>query len=167
MQPEVLNTLNPSEFPLDKLEHKIGSPLMLLWNLDSRNGLWNGIYLRLLRSTCHILKCRVLDGDNGNNVVFIPCMALDAGLSYSPVLFCCLEFPVHLTYVMTMNKSQGETVKHVGLNLMSSIFCYGQHYVALSHCTHLRNIKIKIPHGQEDRKVSGVVWTEVFRTLKI
>ena len=109
----------------------------------------------------------MLGGDNGNNVVFIPWMALDAGVSDCPVLFYCLQFPVHLTYVMTMNKSQGETIKHVGLDLMSSIFCYGQDYVALSHCTHPRKIKIKIPHGQEDRKVSNVVWTEVFRTLKI
>ena len=93
-------------------------------------------------------------------------MALDAGFSDSPVLFCCLQFPVHLAYVMTINKSQGETVKHVGLDLMSSIFSYGQHYVALSHCTHPRNIKIKIHHGQEDRKVSNVVWTEVFRSLE-
>ena len=167
MQPEVLNTLNPSEFPLHKLELKIDSPLMLLWNLDPRNGLCNVIYLRLLRSTCHILKYRVLGGDNGNNVVFIPWMAVDGGVSYSPVLFCYLEFPVHLTYVVTINKSEGETVKHVGLNLMSSIFSYRQDYVASSHCTHHRNIKIKIPHGQKDRKVSNVVWTEVCRTLKI
>ena len=67
----------------------------------------------------------MLGGENGNNVVFTPCMALDAGFSDSPVLFCCLQFPVHLVYVMTINKSQGETVKHVGLDLMSSIFSYG------------------------------------------
>ena len=90
IQPEVLNTLNPSGFPLHKLELKIGSPLMLLWNLDPRNGLCNGTYVLeapYSRSTCHILKCRVLDRDNGNNVVFIPCMALGAGLSDSPILF--------------------------------------------------------------------------------
>ena len=68
---------------------------------------------------------------------------------------------------MTINKSQGETIKHVGLNLTSSVFSHGQHYVALSHCTHPRNIKIKIPYDQEDMKVSNVVWTEVCRTLEI
>ena len=167
IQSEVLNTLNPSGLPLCKLELKIGSPLMLLHNLDPRNGICNGTCLRLLRSTCHILKCRVLSGDNANSVVFIPCMALDAGLSDSPIPFCCLQFPVHLAYAMTINKSQGQTVEHVGLNLMSSVFSHGQLYVALSHCTHPRNIKIKIPHGQEDTKVSNVVWTEVFRTLNI
>ena len=63
-------------------------------------------------------------GDNANSVVFIPSMALDADLSDSPVLFCCLQFPVHLAYAMTINKSQGQTVKHVGLNLISSVFSH-------------------------------------------
>ena len=140
---------------------------MLLWNLDPRNGLCNGTCLRLLRSTHHILECRVLGGDDASGVVFILHIALDAGLSDSPVPFRCLQFPVHLTYAMTINKSQDQTVKHVGLNLTSSVFSHGQLYVALSICTHPRNIKILFPHGQEDTKVSSVVWTEVFKTLNI
>ena len=68
---------------------------------------------------------------------------------------------------MTINKSQGQAVKHVGLNLSSSVFSHGQLYVALSHCTHPRNIKVLFPHGQEDTKTTNVVWTEVFRNLNI
>ena len=80
VQPEVLNTFNPSGFPLHKLELKNDAPLMLLCNLDPMNGLCNGTCLRLLRSTCHILEYRVLDGNDANNVVFIPCMFLNSGL---------------------------------------------------------------------------------------
>ena len=66
-----------------------------------------------------ILECRVLGGDNTNNVVFIPCMTLNAGLSDHPIPFLCQQFPVHLfpvhlVYAMTINKSQDQTVKHVG-----------------------------------------------------
>ena len=78
---------------------------MLLWNLDPKNGLCNGTHLRLLRSTCYILEYRVLGGNNANSVVFIPCMALDAGLSDSLVPFHHLQFPVHSAYAMTINKS--------------------------------------------------------------
>jgi len=92
---------------------------MLLRNLDPMNGLCNGTRLRLLRSTCCILECRVLGGDNANNVVFIHHMALDSksGLQDSPMSFHGLQFPVHLAYAMTINKFQGQMVKHVGLNL--------------------------------------------------
>ena len=54
---EVLNSLNPSGFPLHKLEVKNGAPLMLLRNLDPIHGLYNGTQLRLLRSTQCVLEC--------------------------------------------------------------------------------------------------------------
>ena len=147
VQSEVLNIFNPSGFPLHKLELKNGTPLMLLCNLDPMNGLCNGTCLRLLRSTCHILECKVLGGNDANNVVFIPHMFLNSGLQDSPIPFHCLQFPVHLAYAMTINKSQGQIVKHVGLNLSSSVFSHGQLYVALSCCTYPRNIKVLFPHG--------------------
>ena len=99
----------------------------------------------------------MLGGDNANNMVFIPWMALDSGLQDSSIPFHHLEFPVHLAYAITINKSQGQTVKYVGLNLSSSVFSHEQLYVALSHCTYPRNIKILFPHDQEDTKATNVV----------
>ena len=93
-------------------------------------------------------------------------MALDSGLEDSPVPFRQLQFPVHLAYAMTINKAQGQTVRHVELNLSSSVFSHGQLYVALSWCTHPRNIKVLFPN-EENTKVTNVVWTEVFRRLEI
>ena len=170
VQPEVLHTFNPSGFPLHQLELKNGPPLMLLCNLDPIHGLYNGTRLRLIRSTQRILECRVLGGVGNNNVVFIPHMALDSGLEDSLVPFHQLQFPVHLAYAMTINKSQGQTLQHVGLNLTSPVFSYGQLYVALSHCTHPRNIKVLFPHDPDhpaNTKVTNVVWNEVFRNLEL
>ena len=140
---------------------------MLLCNLDPIHGLYNGIWLRLIRSTQQVLEHCILDRDD-HNVVLIPRMALDSDLSDSPVPFWQLQFPVHLAYAVTINKAQGQTVKHVGLNLSSPVFSHGQLYVALSHCTHPRNIKVLFPDNQEhSTNVTNVVWSEVFRNLEL
>jgi hypothetical protein len=112
----------------------------------------------------------VLDGANNDNVVLIPWMALDTGMEDSPVPFHWLQFPIHLAYAMIINKSQGQTLQHVGLNLSSPVFSQGQLYVALSRCTHPRNIKVLFPHDLDhpgNTKVTNVVWNEVFRNLEL
>ena len=167
IQPEILHTLNPSGFPLHKLELKPGAPLMLLRNLDPLCGLCNGTWLKLIRSTQRILECCILTENGDGEVVFIPQMGLDTGMEDSPIPFKRFQFPVHLVYAMTINKSQGQSLKHVGLNLRSPVFSHGQLYVALSHCTHPRNIKVLFPLNQEQKKASNVVWTEVFRNLEV
>ena len=146
IQPEVLHTFNPSGFPLHQLELKNSAPLMLLQNLDPMHGLYNGTQLRLIRSTRRILECCVLGAVGNDNMVFIPRMALDTGLEDSPVPFHQLQFPVHLAYGMTINKSQDQTLQHP------------------------RNIKVLFPHDPDhpaNTTAMNVVWNEVFRNLEL
>jgi hypothetical protein len=49
-----------------------------------------------------------------------------------PFEFCRRQFPIRLCFAMTINKSQGQSVAHVGLDLRNSIFTHGQFYVAIS-----------------------------------
>ena len=42
---------------------------------------------------------------------------------------------------MTINKAQGQSVDHVGLDLRTNVFAHGQLYVALSRCTSSQRIK--------------------------
>ena len=45
---------------------------------------------------------------------------------------------------MTINKSQGQTLNHIGLFLNDNVFSHGQFYVALSGVTSYNGIKILV-----------------------
>ena len=161
---EVLNSLDPSGFPLHTLELKNGAPLMLLRNLDPIHGLYNGTRLKLIRSTRRVLECCVL---GNNDIVLIPRITMTVNEEEYPIPLQCLQFPVCLAYAMTVNKAQGQTVQHVGLDLCTPVFSHGQLYVALSRCTHPRNLKVLFCEGEGGTKTTNIVWTEVFRGLEI
>jgi len=42
---------------------------------------------------------------------------------------------------MSINKSQGQSVGHVGLDVRNAVFTHGQLYVAISRVTSVHNIK--------------------------
>jgi len=168
---EFLHTLDPSGFPLHQLELKNGAPLMLLQNLDPSHGLYSGTRMILVSSTQHVLQCRVLRKENegveggDNDIVLIPRMALDAPQDEFPVPLRHLQFPVRLAFSITINKSQGQSVKYVGLDLHTPVFSHGQLYVALSRCTHPHRVKAIFPQGQNSTLTTNVVFTEVLRNL--
>jgi hypothetical protein len=46
---------------------------------------------------------------------------------------------------MSINKSQGQSLNHVGINFYSLIFTYSQFYVAVSQATSIYRIKVIWP----------------------
>lgn len=69
------------------------------------------------------------------------------------------QYPVRLAWAMTIHKSQGQTYESVALDLTTATFAPGQLYVALSRCTSLEGLYLKMPvkrsHIIVDPKVSA------------
>ena len=66
---------------------------------------------------------------------------------------------------MTINKSQGQTLNHVGVILANPVFAHGQLYVALSRVTNQYNLHLMVPDSEEalrDGRIRNVVYPEVF-----
>jgi ATP-dependent DNA helicase PIF1 len=62
-----------------------------------------------------------------------------------PFTFAKKRFPLQLTYAMTINKSQRQTLSHVGLHFANDVFSHGQLYVAFSRAKPLANVKVQLP----------------------
>jgi ATP-dependent DNA helicase PIF1 len=68
---------------------------------------------------------------------------------------------------MSINKSQGQTLGHVGLYLPRPVFTQGQLYVVVSRVKTRSGLKILIIDDDENRKSStiNVVYPEVFQKI--
>jgi hypothetical protein len=71
------------------------------------------------------------------------------------------QFPIRVCFAMTINKSQGQSVKHVGLNLTAHVFTHGQFYVAISRVTSVSNIKMIWVEKEREAKSKNILYREV------
>jgi ATP-dependent DNA helicase PIF1 len=76
----------------------------------------------------HILECKLLTGEMEGETVFIPKIKLSS--KNFPFTLHRKQFPVKPCFAMTINKSQGQTIENVGIDLTDPVFSHGQVYVA-------------------------------------
>jgi len=157
---DFLRSLDPSSLPLSELKMKIGCPLMLLRNLDPSKGLCNGTRLILLCAYSRILEVLIIGGDHHGEKAFIPRIILKPTSHDYPFILKRRQFPVRLSFAMTINKAQGQSLKYVGIHLLSSVFCHGQLYVALSRATSPEHIHVLLPK-KSNNKTLNIVYPEV------
>ncbi|CAL0322783.1 unnamed protein product [Lupinus luteus] len=147
-QQEYLNSITPGGLPPHVLKVKKGAPLMLLRNIDPEGGLCNGTRLLCRGTYMNMLDVEVLSGQHVGHRAFLPRIKLktsdNAGL---PFVLLRKQFPVRLSFALTINKAQGQTIPNVGIYLPKHVFGHGQLYVALSRGVSKATTKILIKEG--------------------
>ena len=117
---------------------------MLLRNIDQTQGLCNGTRLIVSKLGINVIEAITLNGSHPNQKVLLHRMDMNPSENKWPFHLRRRQFPVSLSFAMTINKSQGQSLSVVGVFLPRPIFTHGQLYVALSRVKAVDGLKIYI-----------------------
>ena len=159
---EFLHSFNASGLPPHRLVLKKWMPVILLRNLRPQDGLCNGTRLICKEFHSRVIEAKIITGTNAGMTVLIPRISLTTGETDLPFTLRRKQFPICPAFAMSINKSQGQTLDHVGIYLPTPVFTHGQLYVALSRATSRRSIRILRSDPVDDME-TNVVYRETLQ----
>nr|GEU95175.1 ATP-dependent DNA helicase PIF1-like [Tanacetum cinerariifolium] len=145
---EYLYIISFSGFPPYELHLKVGSPIMLLRNVNLSGGLCNGTRMIVTSQMSRSVKAQIITGTRVCDKVYIhriPLTQKDPNLSFT---FKRTQFPIKLCYAMTINKSQGQSLSRISICLPEPVFSHGQLYITLSRAASPDGLKMFISTKQ-------------------
>jgi hypothetical protein len=165
-QQEFLNSIAPGGLPSHKLTLKLGAPIMLLRNIDPKSGLCNGTRLICRQFFPNFIDAEILTGHFKGTRVFLPRIPLKPSESVKlPFSLIRRQFPVRLSFALTINKAQGQTIPNVGVFLPNHVFSHGQLYVALSRGVSIQTTKVLIRNSVVEEEAGAHTRNVVFKDV--
>ncbi|KAG1562125.1 hypothetical protein G6F49_001188 [Rhizopus delemar] len=161
MPTKYLQSLSPDGLPPSVLELKVGMSVMILRNINLEKGLCNGTRVTVLSIGEFLLKVK-LPGVDGR-VEVIPRFTLSTLENEYPFTLTRNQFPVRPSFAMTINKSQGQSLKIVGADLRLPVLTHGQLYVALSRVTSVSGLSVLLVQKNDvnSTKTENIVYLEI------
>ena len=169
---DFLHSLQPAGLPPHNLQLFPGAVVMLIRNIDTESGICNGVRAIIKRCLPRVLDLLIITGRAEGTRVYLPRIDLTTKSNEFPFILNRRQFPIRLSYGMTINKAQGQTLQFLSVYLKSTVFAHGQLYVALSRVGSFAKIRIYLD-TDDDRQgyitsdgyscffTANVVWPEV------
>ena len=102
----------------------------MLRNIDPKSGLCNETRLLYCGFYMHMLDVEILTGHHVGKRTFLPRIKHKITESAClPFVLIRKQFSMRLSFAITINKSQGQTVPIVGIYLPRHVFSHGQLYM--------------------------------------
>ncbi|KAK3910104.1 ATP-dependent DNA helicase [Frankliniella fusca] len=153
--PEYLGALQSASLPPHRLELVPGANVMLIRNLRVSGGLCNSTRLRVKKLYANLIVCEILTGSHKEQTVSIFRISFSTDEFSLPGRLKRRHFPPKLCYAMIVNKSQGQTLKRVGLYLRTALWTHGQTYVAFSRVRSQDAVKAVVEEGPDKGRVNN------------
>jgi len=131
---EFLNNLNRPGVPPHNLQLAVGDVCIVMRNLNKKDGLTNNRRVVVLSIQRFCVKVQTI-GTNPK-VFALPRIRFKFRLPRGSFEMMRTQFPLRLAYCMTYNKSQGQELQAVLVDLRQPAFTHGHLYVALSRVRH-------------------------------
>ena len=151
---EFLNLLEQSGVPSNKLELKVGVPVILMHNLNAPR-LCNSTRLRIIQMKRYVVT--IITGSAKGETVLIPRIPIIP--INLPFQFKRLQFPLKMAFSISVNKSQRQTFKVAGIHMSTPFFSYGQLYISCSGMSRAKNLYIYV----EKNKSQSIVYKDVLQ----
>ncbi|XP_014785092.1 uncharacterized protein LOC106879881 [Octopus bimaculoides] len=119
---EFLNSQDTPGLPPHELHLKVGCPVILPCNLNAPT-LCNGTCIVVKQMMDHVTEAQIIMKHTKNDTVYIPKISLTP--TYCPYPMQKLQFPLKLSFAVTINKAQAQLLKVVGLDLRTLFFSHG------------------------------------------
>nr|GEU99795.1 ATP-dependent DNA helicase PIF1-like [Tanacetum cinerariifolium] len=110
---------------------------------------------------------KIINGTYFGKEVIIPSLRITPSDKRLPIKIVRKQYHLSLSFAMTINKSQGQSLLKVGLYLPRPVFTHGQLFVALSRVKSKRGFKVVVcnEEGNVSKTTTNVVYREVLHGL--
>ena len=130
-------------------------------NLNQERGHCKGTRYIVTQASPIIIYATELgfNANDTNATIMIPKIPIHTKQDDFPFILKWIQRPVRIAYVMSMNKSQGQTFIKCGLLLPNSFFTHGQLYVGLSRCGEPNTLSICVNQDEYSHLTNDKLYT--------